>query len=608
MSFLGPRGVDTRDARSGRRTAGLCLVIGLLVASGIPLAAGDSASSAGTPTATPGTSVSSLPATLPADTVTVTDHQVSNLSDFWGVGVNPPASLPNETPEVTGTPITWYEWPASQLADYYNMTTGQMWWYGHPYAYGSNESQFVQWCESIACHAILALPGETDNLSTVLWDVHYTEDVLHFQPAYWEIGCEPYSWTHFGISWQNWKTTDDIRVNATSYAEVVHSFIPPMKALDPTAKFLGLPGVGAGTRPDSPWINATVELNGPNISAISIHDYPAEMGPANADVAQFMQTLLGDTSITTRVATDELAVKAACPNCTHKIRFFVDEFGSGTSSTGGWQPFMQTYPEVPYVAAELIMMMQSNVSNADLYDLNSVYNGSLFSLGGTARPLDSLYTQILSHFDPELLASNLSGGVSGVFASVSESVPDHSLSLLAVNTNTTQSVNLDVAGNGFPSDGSYSTWRANNSATSSNGTFQTSAGYGATSSWVLPPLGVLLVSVCLPGRSTGAPDHNEITFCETGLPTGTRWSVTIDGHTVYRKDSTVPFQLPNGTYKFEINPVTGWHASIVSGTLTVSGASASVRVAWTSQPTSIRHSQRAPRRSRARRAGPPVRE
>jgi hypothetical protein len=46
----------------------------------------------------------------------------------------------------------------------------------------------------------------------------------------------------------------------------------------------------------------------------------------------------------------------------------------------------------------------------------------------------------------------------------------------------------------------------------------------------------------------------------------------------------------------------------VSGTLTVSGASASVRVAWTSQPTSIRHSQRAPRRSRARRAGPPVRE
>jgi hypothetical protein len=560
-------------------------VLGLLIVSGIPLVLGAPTGSAPTPVLRSSPAPPPTPA-LPTDTVSITDQRTGNLSQFWGAGVEPPASLANATAEVQGTPLGWYEWPAGQLADFYNMTTGQLWWYGKAYAYGPNESQFVQWCESIACHAILAVPGEIDNLSTVLWDVRYTVDVLHFQPAYWEIGCEPYSWTHLGISWPNWTTSNDVHVNATSYAELVHSFIPPMKTVDPSMKFIGLPGVGAGPRPDTPWLNATVDLNGPNISAISIHDYPAESGPVGGTLAGFMQTLVGATSVSARITTDEQAIRAACPTCKHAIRFFVSEFGSGTSSGGSWQPFMQTYPEVPFITGELILMMDSNVTNADMYDLSSVYNGSLFNLTGVPRALDSLYTQILPHFDSLRVSSNSTGAVGGVFASAAESLQNHSLTVLAVNTNTTQSVDLKIAGQLFPSDGSYSVWRADNSTTSPDGTYLNGSGFGNASNWVLPPLGVLLVSVCLPSSASSGPGRYEVTFCESGLPAGTRWSVTIGGHTYSRGSTTISFPEPNGTYAFRVNLVKGWLGSVRYGSLLVNGTPASVITSWTSVPVS----------------------
>ncbi|MCI4372236.1 MAG: hypothetical protein L3K02_01110 [Thermoplasmata archaeon] len=519
------------------------------------------------------------PPTQPNETVTIQNRTVGNLSQFWGLGLDANTPFGTASAEVQGSPVSYYEWPAGKIADSFNMTNGELWTYGYGSPEGTNESQFVQWCQSISCHAILAVPGEINDSAAAAYDVAFTEQTLGFYPSYWQVGNEPSGWMHFNIPWTAWKTTDTSIVNPASYAEVVQNYSVAMRAVDPHLHLLGLPGVGAGPAPDTPWITATVHLNGPNLSAVAIHDYPAERGPMRPTLSGFFKTLLGSTAIAPRVVTDEAAVKSACPTCS-PISLFVDEFNAGTGTTGTWQPYMQTYPEVPYVAAELVSMMQSNVSNADLYNLRSAYNGSLYNASGVAFPLDSLYAKILPHVDPTTLQTNVTGTANGVFADVSESGPSNSITLLAVNTNTTLTVRLNLKGSVFPAEGSFTTWRANNSTSSPNGTFQESSGFGATSSWLLPPLGVLLVSVCR-SNASGSAGLYPVTFCETGLSPGLNWSVTVGSTTLWSTSATITFLEGNNSYPYTIGPRPNWTTPIRSGSILVAGAAASVTVPWT---------------------------
>ncbi|MCI4373092.1 MAG: hypothetical protein L3K02_05560, partial [Thermoplasmata archaeon] len=552
-----------------------------LLLSGLPVHVSGPASSAADSAVSSATGAASTPFSS-SETVTIQNHTQGNLSNFWGVGVTSTVSLANFTNETYGTPVNWFVWPAGKIADTYNMTSGQDWTDGFATVQPANESQFVSSCEVTSCHAIFSVPGEIDSPSAAAYEVAYTEQVLGFHPAYWEVGNEPYGWQHFGKPWSQWSATDNLSVGPVGYAQVVQAYISAMRAVDPSARFIGLPGVGAGTKPDGPWLNATVGLNGPNLSAVGIHDYPGERGPPGGTLAQFFQSLTAPKSaIVTRISTDEQEVKAACPTCA-PIQFFVDEFGAGTGQSGPWQPFMDTYPEVPFVTAELILMMESNVSNADLFSLRSGYNGSLFNANGLPFPLDSLYTQILPQFDPIALTTTVSGSVNGVFAAASYSPRSHSLTVLAVNTNTTQSVDLYAAGPEFPTDGTYSLWRANNSTTSPNGTFQHTSGYQSTPNWSLPPLGVLLVSVCRANSSAAFGGSSyAVAFCESGLPGGTNWSVTLGASTSALSREIISFAEPNGSYSYQLGPVPGWRTAVGSGSLTVAGAPAAVDVPWT---------------------------
>ncbi len=63
-----------------------------------------------------------------------------------------------------------------------------------------------------------------------------------------------------------------------------------------------------------------------------------------------------------------------------------------------------------------------------------------------------------------------------------------------------------------------------------------------------------------------------VAFPETGLPTGTSWSVTLNGKTNSSSTSTIGFSEANGTYAFNIGSVTGYTASPSTGTVSVSGA------------------------------------
>jgi len=48
-----------------------------------------------------------------------------------------------------------------------------------------------------------------------------------------------------------------------------------------------------------------------------------------------------------------------------------------------------------------------------------------------------------------------------------------------------------------------------------------------------------------------------VTFTESGLPSGTSWSVTLNGNTESSTTNTISFSEPNGTYSYVVASVTG---------------------------------------------------
>jgi hypothetical protein len=78
-----------------------------------------------------------------------------------------------------------------------------------------------------------------------------------------------------------------------------------------------------------------------------------------------------------------------------------------------------------------------------------------------------------------------------------------------------------------------------------------------------------------------------VTFTESGLPTGTNWSVTLAGSSENSTGFTIIFTEPNGTYSYTIGVVPGWAASRYSGSVTVNGAPMGVAITWTEVTYSV---------------------
>ena len=80
-----------------------------------------------------------------------------------------------------------------------------------------------------------------------------------------------------------------------------------------------------------------------------------------------------------------------------------------------------------------------------------------------------------------------------------------------------------------------------------------------------------------------APSTYPVSFSETGLPTGTSWSVTLNG-AMKSGTGSIVFTEPNGSYSFSVGVVSGYIASLTSGTFTVSGAAVSKGITFTALP------------------------
>jgi hypothetical protein len=72
-----------------------------------------------------------------------------------------------------------------------------------------------------------------------------------------------------------------------------------------------------------------------------------------------------------------------------------------------------------------------------------------------------------------------------------------------------------------------------------------------------------------------------VTFTESGLTSGTTWSVTYGGSTSTSTTDSIAFSEANGSYTFSVGAVTGYSASPSTGSLAVSGAPASQSIQFT---------------------------
>ncbi|MGC8497556.1 MAG: protease pro-enzyme activation domain-containing protein [Thermoplasmata archaeon] len=83
-------------------------------------------------------------------------------------------------------------------------------------------------------------------------------------------------------------------------------------------------------------------------------------------------------------------------------------------------------------------------------------------------------------------------------------------------------------------------------------------------------------------KTSNVSNSNNITFTESGLPSGTAWYVNITGDKSYASiTDTITFSEPNGTYEYTIATIDKEYApSQYTGTFTVNGASVSESVTF----------------------------
>ena len=97
-------------------------------------------------------------------------------------------------------------------------------------------------------------------------------------------------------------------------------------------------------------------------------------------------------------------------------------------------------------------------------------------------------------------------------------------------------------------------------------------------------------SVAVYGKSISqsvvfSPVKYTITFKESGLPSGTSWSVNLNGTTLSSTTNTIIFSMPNGTYSYTVSSVSGYTLSPSSGSINIHGSNTPKSITFTHNPS-----------------------
>ena len=444
----------------------------------------------------------------------VSPNPTTQLSgQFWGADLrifSPANSTVASAYNQTG--LSFVRWPGGAVADDFNVTANRIYHYRGAYATPPTSiAQFASWCLSVRCQSIVQLPGEINSSSTGAYYVDYIENTVGFHPNYWEIGNEPALWHHFNVPWVNWTSTQRVKITPLGYAHVVQAYAAAIHSVDPSARILGLPGFGQGGYNEPTWIQDSVMVNGPNLSGVAIHVYPSGRGPAGTpSLSQFYRTLGGHGTLSYRIPRDRAAVAAGCGNCTN-IPVFVSEMGAG-SAGGSFTAFMKSYDNVPYIGTEVLQGIELNITNIDLFALQSRFPGSLLNMSFAYTPVGVLYSTFFTQLGRGILPITTTTLTPGVRLMVAEGATPSTLALLAISTNTSTAQIVRMQGSGFPTGpGTVIAWNASSAAPVS--TF-----YNVTipTSLVVPPRGILMV-VSAPNQ-IGSPPPGDRAATHPGAP------------------------------------------------------------------------------------------
>jgi hypothetical protein len=411
---------------------------------------------------------------------------------FWGINVGPNVATSTALADaVSETPARVVRFPGGASGDEFNYTTGTLTnGSGLAKEAAENLTQFVAWCRTINCTPILELPGEIDDPSTAAYYVAYTEATFGIHPLAWEVGNEPALWTHFGLPWSEWNLSQNLTPSPSQYARVVQAYVAAIHAVDPEAPVLGLPGVGTGAFEETNWINATVALNGPNISGVGIHVYPAGPGSASsATLGAFLANASGPRSLAARVAVDRAAIAANLPQ-RPDLPIFVTEFGTGLAN-GAFSPFLYSFPSVPYVASELVASLATGVTSAELTQVETPHGGSWVDANGTVFPLYALYSELLPELGPAAVPVALEPGIPGLSAVVTTAGDAGPAEIFVVNANATLAARLNLTGSGLDLGATATQWSWN-ASTSTPVAVNLAR---PPSAWTVPPVSVLLLRI-----------------------------------------------------------------------------------------------------------------
>lgn len=403
-----------------------------------PMVAGSGHSAAPRPQSVTGVSASLVAGPLVAQTP----------STFWGEVVQTDCATCIATDPAVGaflnaSPFTWVRY--GQGSDECNLSADRS--YGPNGAVtggcGFNIPALKRWCDSRLphCHVILGLPGENNNSAEDAAIAKYVVQSDGFQPDYWAIGNEPTGWTHYGIPWTKWATTDHAAPTPLAYAFDLRAAIAAVRAVDPGAKFIG---VQAACSCNGAWFTDVASVDGASVSAYAYHSYPSSVLRTTETLQELYDPLASKANLTSSFAAVRAAISAGCANCA-TLPVFVDEYNAGP----GWAPsnWGGTYANAVFLAASVTQALRANVSQLAPFDLQTFsttgFGYSMMNGKDVVAPPGTLFTHLLSHLATgSVYAANVRTTVPGVWSVLTEN--SSAVTFLVVNTNLTHAIALSL--------------------------------------------------------------------------------------------------------------------------------------------------------------------
>jgi hypothetical protein len=371
---------------------------------------------------------------------------------FWAVADQAPMEHPSSSLAelMNATPISTYRFDGGVDTTNQSTDTGYT-DLGTTFTSGLDDAGFVTWCRWTHCRAVMGVPAETNNPGAAAATIRYVEQTLGFHPDYWSIGNEPGAWTHYGIPWTKWSVLDHSSCDAVCYAKDVQRLVPVLKKVDPAARIIGIQDSYCG---DDPYLREIVAVDGPNLSAIACHMYPASQFVVPT-LDQFYGALSGRWSLPYKMEKIEEIIHTECPGC--HLPMFIDEYNAAWFPI----PLMGTYANAVFLAASMIQALSVNASQFAFFTLQDAgafgeTYGMISPSGAPMYPyyVYSVFARNLSL--KEVVNATIPTPIGGVFSI--ETISGTHRSLFVVNTNVTHGVTFSTAGSALPIYGVAHTW------------------------------------------------------------------------------------------------------------------------------------------------------